>query len=443
MSFNIFVAKSGRVIGSNGTIPWYCPKDLQRFKQITMGKTIIMGRKTWDSLPRKPLPGRINVVISRQPHQFDNKNVIFSDSLQNALDISYVLNNEIFVIGGSEIYKQALKHSHLDKIFITEIKEKFDGDTYFPKLDSKFRKIMTQDEDTFTYKIYHNHDEYQYLDLIRNIIDNGEKKCGTLTLSGNMMKFNLQNSFPLLTTKRVFWKGVVEELLWFIKGSTECRSLNNKGVKIWNPNSKRDFLDSRGLNEYNEGELGPIYGFQWRNFGADYVSENNKNKEELNFNFGIDQLTNVIKMIKEEPNSRRIILNSWNAKDIDKMALPPCHVMCQFLVNNGELTCIMYQRSADMGLGVPFNIASYSLLTYLIASVTNTKPKEFIHYLADTHIYEEHIEALEKQLLRTPNDFPTIKINKRDNIDDFTVNDIKLINYNPHEKIKMPLIVKM
>ncbi|KAK9875845.1 hypothetical protein WA026_009632 [Henosepilachna vigintioctopunctata] len=286
------------------------------------------------------------------------------------------------------------------------------------------------------------HEEYQYLNHIRNIIDKGVKKgdrtgVGTISIFGAQMRYTLKESFPLLTTKRVFWRGVVEELLWFIKGSTNALELRNKKVNIWDGNSTREFLDSVGLTDREEGDLGPVYGFQWRHYGAEY-----KDMHSDYTGKGIDQLTNVINIIKKNPNDRRIIICSWNPNDIPKMALPPCHCLAQFYVANEELSCMLYQRSADMGLGVPFNIASYALLTYMIAHVTGLKPGEFIHILGDSHVYLNHVDALKEQLQRKPRPFPTLKIKRAvDKIDDFTADDFELIGYNPHPKLSMPMAV--
>lgn len=216
------------------------------------------------------------------------------------------------------------------------------------------------------------HEEYQYLDHIHRIITNGALRndrtgVGTYAIFGAQMRYSLRdNIIPVLTTKRVFWRGVVEELLWFIRGSTNASILSEKNVNIWKANSTRDFLDSVGLTDREEGDLGPIYGFQWRHYGAEYV-----NMHADYTNKGIDQLAEVINTIKNRPHDRRIIMCAWNPIDIPKMALPPCHCLVQFFVANNELSCLLYQRSADMGLGVPFNIASYALLTYMIAHITN------------------------------------------------------------------------
>lgn len=291
-------------------------------------------------------------------------------------------------------------------------------------------------------KIEH-HEENQYLDLIRQIMAVGNKKgdrtgTGTISLFGAQMRFSLRDGvIPLLTTKRVFWRGVAEELLWFIKGSTNAKELQEKGVRIWDGNSSKEFLEKSGFHDREEGDLGPIYGFQWRHFGAEYSDMHADYSGK-----GIDQLQQVIDTIKQNPNDRRIIMCAWNVSDVPKMALPPCHCLCQFYVANGELSCQLYQRSADMGLGVPFNIASYSLLTHMIAHITKLKPGDFVHTLGDAHVYSNHCDALEEQLKREPRPFPKLKIKREvTSIEDFKFEDLEIIDYNPYAKIKMDMAV--
>lgn len=217
---------------------------------------------------------------------------------------------------------------------------------------------------------------------------------GTVSIFGAQMRYSLRdNVFPLLTTKRVFWRAVAEELLWFIKGSTNAKELQAKNVRIWDGNSTREFLDKIGLTEREEGDLGPVYGFQWRHFGAEYKTCHDDYTGQ-----GIDQLNDVIERIRSNPNDRRIIMSAWNVSDLKIMALPPCHCLVQFYVADGELSCQLYQRSADMGLGVPFNIASYALLTYMIAHVTGLKTGDFVHTLGDAHVYLNHVEPLKEQV---------------------------------------------
>lgn len=286
-------------------------------------------------------------------------------------------------------------------------------------------------------------EEYEYFDLVENILKNGKFKpdrtgTGTISLFGAQMRFNLRgDTMPLLTTKRVFWRGIVEELLWFIKGSTDSNLLKEKNVHIWDANGSKEFLEKSGLGHREEGDLGPVYGFQWRHFGAQYVDKNTDYSGK-----GIDQLKDIIERIKKNPYDRRLILTAWNPLDIPLMALPPCHCLAQFYVNDNELSCQLYQRSADAGLGVPFNIASYALLTHMIAHLTDLRPGDFVHTLGDAHIYQDHVESLQEQLKRTPTEFPTLAFKRKiADIDDFKFEDIELLNYNPQSSIAMKMSV--
>jgi thymidylate synthase len=285
--------------------------------------------------------------------------------------------------------------------------------------------------------------ESQYINLIKHILENGISKddrtgIGTLSIFSYNMTFNLRESFPLLTTKKVYWKGVVEELLWFISGSTDSNILKEKGVKIWEGNSSREFLDSRGLSHYDQGDIGAGYGFQWRHFGAKYTNMYDNYEGQ-----GIDQLKNVIYKIKNTPDDRRIIMSAWNPTDLDKMALPPCHIFVQFWVdtNKKELHSQMYQRSCDVGLGVPFNIASYALLTCIIAKLCDLTPGDFHYCMGDTHIYKNHIDAMKLQITRDPYDFPKINIKDITDIDNITADDIELLDYKYYANIKMNIAV--
>ena len=288
-----------------------------------------------------------------------------------------------------------------------------------------------------------NVEEQQYLDIVRDIIENGvlrDDRTGTGTLSkfGVQMRFSLRNNvFPLLTTKKVFWRGVAEELIWFVGGRTNAKELSDKGVKIWDQNGSREFLDRHGLSHREEGDLGPVYGFQWRHFGVTY--------EDMHTDYtgkGVDQLADCISKIKNSPEDRRIIITAWNPVDLPLVALPPCHMLCQFYVANGELSCQMYQRSADMGLGVPFNIASYALLTVMVAHVCGLKAGDFVHTIGDAHVYINHVEALQTQLQRKPKAFPKLFLNKDvTDIDQFTFADCTVEDYNPDAPIKMVMAV--
>jgi len=286
------------------------------------------------------------------------------------------------------------------------------------------------------------HDENQYINLIQDIIQYGELVSGrngnTLTVFGAAMHFNLENNVvPVLTTKKVAVKTCIKELLWFISGNTSNKILKSQNVHIWDGNGSREFLDSRGLNNLEEDDLGPVYGHQWRHFNAPYT-----NCEADYTGKGVDQLEYIIKCLKDpkERYSRRLVMSAWNPCQIDEMALPPCHVLAQFNVVNDELSCSLYQRSGDVGLGVPFNIASYSILTHIIAKHCNLKAKEFVYYLGNTHIYDDHIEELKQQIERTPYKFPEISIkNVYDSIDEYKVSDIDIIDYEYHPPIKMEM----
>jgi thymidylate synthase len=287
------------------------------------------------------------------------------------------------------------------------------------------------------------HDEYAYLDLVEKTIQQGTFKpdrtgVGTLSLFGAQMRFDLSGGIlPLLTTKKMAWKSIAEELLWFIAGDTNANTLSKKKVRIWDANASREFLDSRGLVDREQGDLGPVYGFQWRHFGAAY-----KDMHSDYTNQGVDQLAQVLHQLKTEPSSRRIIMTAWNPTDLDKMALPPCHMMVQFYVSNNKLSCHMYQRSADMGLGVPFNIASYALLTHIIAWATNLEAYEFIHSIGDCHVYLNHIESLLGQLKRQPKVFPKLSItNDTKDLGCLAIKDFEVHDYLSWSAIKMQMAV--
>lgn len=262
---------------------------------------------------------------------------------------------------------------------------------------------------------------YQYLDLLYDVAVNGRHKddrtgTGTRSLFGRQLRFDLKKGFPLLTTKRVYWKGVVHELLWFLKGSTNTKYLVDNKVTIWD-----EWADENG-------DLGPVYGKQWRAW-------------ETKDGRVVDQIADVIEQIKTNPDSRRLIVNAWNVGEIDQMALPPCHMTFQFYVVDGKLSCQLYQRSCDIFLGLPFNIASYSLLTHMVAEVCGLKVDEFVWTGGDVHLYENHIEQAQIQLARIPRALPTLNLHHKDNIDDFDFEDCELVGYNPHSKIPAPIAV--
>jgi thymidylate synthase len=288
------------------------------------------------------------------------------------------------------------------------------------------------------------HEEYQYLNLLKDIIDEGVDEVGrngnTRCVYGTAMHYSLENGkIPILTTKKTAWKTCLKELLWFIRGNTDNKLLNEQNVHIWDANSTPEFKQTRGLQHYIDGDLGPLYGFQWRHFNAPYSSCN-----EDYTGIGVDQLQLVIDSLKdpEKRTSRRMVVSAWNPCQMDQGVLPPCHLLFQFNVIDGnKLSCSLMARSQDVPLGEPFNIASYAFLTHLIAKHCDLIPYEFILYGGNCHIYEPHIDAMKEQITREPFDFPTLEIlNKRDNINDYTVDDFKITGYQHHPPIKMTMV---
>ena len=292
---------------------------------------------------------------------------------------------------------------------------------------------------------YLNKEENQYIDLIKNILTKGSLEEGrngnTKSLFGYSMRFSLKDgALPLLTTKRTAWKTCFQELMWFLRGSTNNQELIDKGVHIWDANASREFLDSRGLGPNYVNDLGPIYGHQWRHFNAPY-SDCFTNYDGK----GIDQLQQIIDQLctVEGRTSRRLIMSAWNPCQLDQMALPPCHVMVQFHVREQKyLSCSLYQRSGDVGLGVPFNIASYSLLTHILAKHCDLIAEDFVYFLGNAHIYESHIPVLEKQILREPYPFPKISLkSSHPNIEEYGLDDIEWTQpYQFHETLKMDMV---
>nr|CAD1842860.1 unnamed protein product [Ananas comosus var. bracteatus] len=457
-------------IGKDGKLPWKLPSDLKYFKEVTVStldpskkNAVIMGRKTWESIPLqyRPLPGRLNIILTRSG-SFDIatlQNVICCASLSSALELlsstPYSLSIEkVFVIGGGQVLRDALNAPECEAIHLTDIETSFDCDAFIPSIDSSvfqpwYSSIPTVEnnirysfvtyvrvrssaldklhasngceptennshKDKFEVEkfsflpkmIFERHEEYMYLKLVQDIIENGATKndrtgTGTLSKFGCQMRFNLRRSFPLLTTKRIFWRGVVEELLWFISGSTNAKVLQDKGIYIWDGNASRD----AGLAHREEGDLGPIYGFQWRHFGAEYIDMHADYTGK-----GFDQLLDVIDKLKNNPNDRRIILSAWNPSDLKKMALPPA-------------TCLHNSSLWSISWG-------------------------FCPCYRDAHVYRTHVRPLEEQIQKQPKPFPILKINPlKNDIDSFVASDFKLIGYSyylmwwglQNKKLKMML----
>jgi thymidylate synthase len=355
-----------------------------------------------------------------------------------------VIPDAISLVSPKENYEAPIKYSTSSKAnfsFIT-ISDKKDNipEPFVETVPNETKKSNVPNEMIKAEPSFH--EETQYTNLIREIINTGYDECGrngdTLTKFGYSMRFSLRDgTIPILTTKKMAWRVCFEELFWFIRGGTNNKELQQKDVHIWDQNSSREFLDSRGLYYLEEGDLGPIYGFQWRHFNAEYTDSTKCYQGE-----GIDQLEQIIETLKNPKTrtSRRMIMTAWNPCQINYMALPPCHILAQFHVReNKYLSCALYQRSGDVGLGVPFNIASYSLLTHILAKHCGLEADEFIHFLGNCHIYKEHIMPLKQQIKLEPMAFPKIEITTvHESIDDYSLDDISWTKpYESHPAIKM------
>ncbi len=466
-------------IGNGNELLYDIPSDKRYFRKTTTktkdkdkNNVVVMGYNTWKSIPAKfrPLNNRINVVCTRKhTEEFVESDVIACDNLNNLYSCLSHLQDKIesiFIIGGTSLYKYFINKA--DTVLLCNIYNKApEVSHYFPDFDkTQFNKcnetklihtrgtnvfLNTIEDITMSYDIYNrkvdyeNTEELQYLNLLANILTNGkvrDTRSGKVrSIFGVQMKYSLRNNtLPLLTTKKMFTRGIIEELLWFVNSRVDSKILEDKRVNIWKGNTSREFLDSLGLTGYRVGECGPIYGYQWRHFNAPY-----KGPDEDYTGTGVDQLAECINLIKNNPTSRRILMSGWNPCQMSEMCLPPCHVLYQFYVSEGHLHCSMYQRSGDMFLGIPFNIASTSILTIMLAHVTNLKPGSITHTIGDAHIYDTHIEQACTQISRNPYKFPNIEIQDFDKeiteIEDFKVTDFKITNYQHHPRISAKMSV--
>jgi dihydrofolate reductase/thymidylate synthase len=414
-------------IGYQNKLPWVCKKELSLFETKTMDNVVIVGQKTSINMPI--LQGRTVFIVNS------------SHSIEDA--IRYNLGNKkIFIIGGATVYNYVLKNlMHIvERIHISIMNEEYTCDS-FVNLNINDINFNTESKQEFKDFVHYvltpkNKGEIQYRNLLSNLLENGKNTYGR---NGNVMSdfvnhftFNLTEGFPLLTTKKMFFRGIVEELLFFLRGDTDTKKLEQKGINIWKGNTSRKFMDSVGLN-YPEGMMGPMYGYQWRFFNEDYTG--------ININKGIDQLSNVIHMIKTDPKSRRILMTDFNPLQVSEGVLYPCHsIILQFFVEDNFLDMYCFNRSSDVFLGLPFNIASSSLMLMIIAKMTNLVPRYFNLSLGDCHIYEQHIECVKQQLERIPFKFPNVSIKDFNSIEDITYEHIILNNYNYHPSIKAEMV---
>ena len=462
-------------LGKEGVLPWNIKDELKLFKEKTLNTILIVGRKTFETLPY--LKDRQIFCIARQFKTLNsNQNVsILFQSIEEAINEAEKFNKQIYIIGGSEIYDYVFKNfKDKLKVHLSIINNKYNCDRYFnlSHLENLYvSKEIKHSEFTHYEMEYQRYGEYQYINIVKDILKNGEERIGRngkiISDFTKHLKFDLRDGFPLLTTKKMFLKGIIEELLFFIRGDTDTNILEKKGINIWKGNTCRKFLDSNGFKDRKEGEMGPMYGSIWRNFnglsdesekmvlkdskkcemryksynvdGMSYIEDSVKS-----IDFGIDQLSYVINEINTNPTSRRILLTTYNPAQVNQGVLYPCHsVIIQFYIKDGFLDMFCYNRSSDIFLGLPFNIASSSLFLIIIAKITNLTPRYFNLTLGDAHIYENHIDSLKEQINRIPYKFPTINLPEIKNLKDIeklTYEDFKINNYMYHPQIKAEMI---
>ena len=439
-------------IGYDGKLLVSHPFDLKRFANITKNgnNAILMGFNTFKSIGKK-LPERLNIVITKE-HLNDipqEQDLISVDSLEKGEQYAIDQNcDNLFIIGGESIYRQYIENGNYNHMELT-ISSGYKGpiDTFFPRFDEKMHRIQEIDvhENLKFIRVskIENLQEEAYIDLLKEILENGEtrqtRNSETISLFGKSLSFDLRKGFPLLTTKKVWFKGVAEELLWFLKGDTNVEHLQEKKVKIWNGNTNREYLDSISLKHYTVGDAGPIYGFQWRHWNAKY-----KGCCENYDRTGIDQLAQCIQLLNENPNSRRILMSGWNPEQLPQMSLPPCHVLYQFYLMDGQyLCCQMYQRSSDVFLGLPFNIASTALLTTIMSHYCGFKPGTIRICIGDVHVYKDHVNVVKEQIERRGYSFPTfsIKGERPEKIENYEYSQFLIEDYKFHPKLTASMVI--
>jgi thymidylate synthase len=450
-------------IGKNNKIPWSIPEDLYNFKRVTDGHTVVMGRKTFESIGI-PLKNRFNLVQTSDPSKYEHvegvhDNISFVRNLSGSISLMREnMNNVIYYIGGNSVYNAAFENK-VPYIYATIIEKDFESDTYFPYkhlkdyelIKTSNKQYSEKEQCFFHFALYKRRsettsNEEAYLNILEKILNEGEErsdrtKIGTYAIFGEQMKFDISRTVPFLTTKQLAWKTVAKELLWFLKGDTDSKNLEKNGVHIWRGNTSREFLDNRGLTDYREGDMGPLYSHALRAFGSEY-----KGCDHNHIGEGYDQLNELVKGLKEDPMSRRHVLTTYNPAVVDKCVLMPCHgIAIQFHchIDNG-LSCHVYCRSSDCFLGLPFNIASYTILTYIIAKKVGRIPKNLIVSTGDTHIYKNHVDQVKEQLSRPVLPSPILHINDRVAdipFEEITMNDIDLYGYIYQPAIKAPMAV--
>jgi len=463
--FSIIVATDSLGgIAKKEIIPWEnspgAKSDMRYFRDTTIGRgnnVVIMGRKTYETIPpeHRPLANRTNVVISTKMNADHYPNLIIYRSFSEALcGIGLKCKNKdfenVFVIGGESIYNLAIeKYLYLcDKIYVTKFRDAYGCDQFFPLDEISNRgwpceDVKSTDYIRYTYKPNVVHEETAYLKLLNKVLVEGVSRSNrtsvaSLSLFGEKVEYDISESIPLLTTKAMSTDNLLHELLFMIAGKTQTKDLEELGNMWWKKNTSEKFLKSRGLN-YDEGDMGPSYWFQARHWNAEYT-----HGYDVYDDSGIDQLRNLIDGLRNEPMSRRHVMNLWNPSVLDKVALPPCAWACQFYVTTDrKLDCMLIQRSGDMFVGVPYNIAFYAVFTYMVAHVCGYRPRKLIHVIGDAHIYTCHIDNVKRQLERTPKPLPRLLFrnpNTLKELDDFTFDDFEFYEYEYHPYLKGEMV---
>jgi dihydrofolate reductase/thymidylate synthase len=437
-------------ISKSGKIPWYIKEDLKWFASLTLNHTIIMGRKTYESIG-KPLPNRENIIISHvgssisSQGEKNTKVMTFEECLTYCNTLYTKDKKTIFVIGGGEIYNLFLKHNLISTQYITQLIDDYECDNYYNDIITHYVEtfICVVGCATVVKRITVNVEECMHLDVMRNLLTNGidsndRTSTGTLSNFGVQLTYSLSNGrFPLMTTRKMFLRGIFEELMLFIRGQTNNQILVNKGINVWTANTTREQLDKHNLSNLPVGDMGHSYGFSFRHFGGKYVDCHTDYT-----GVGFDQINWLINEIKTNPNSRRLRISLWEPNAMNMAALPPCLEQYQFYVRNNELSCMMTQRSSDFAIASGWNVATGALLTYLIANVCNLQPKTLIWNIGDVHLYKNCIEGINEQITRKPNIYPMLNIiNAPSKIEDFTFDNIQLINYQPMQSISFKMSV--
>lgn len=472
MSVSIIVAfaANGLGIGHAGRLPWDIPEDLAHFRELTAGSALIMGRRTYDSIPKAPLPGRATFVATRAVDLLgqdapgsDDTSVEFCGSMAGALRGARRTGRPVFVAGGADAYAHFLPLA--DVVYATLVYQDnphAQCDTFFPAegltgfriAEAGPRLRSARGGCEYQHVEYRRHSgplaaplpECAYLDLVRDLLARGSRRgdrtgTGTLSAFGRQVKLDLsRGELPLLTTKAVPYKAVVRELLWFLRGGTDARELARQGVRIWDGNTSRAFLDARGLAHYDEGDIGPMYGFVWRHAGAEYAGCGADYAGQ-----GHDQLAEVLRLLREDPFSRRIVMTTYHVPYLEQGCLHPCHgLVAQFYVDEDAetgqrwLSCHMYQRSQDTFLAWSFNAVGYALLTHVLAAKAGMRARELTISYGDVHLYADHVELAQQQLARAPLPPPLLRLSPavRDKAwEELALEDFELVGYAHHPRI--------